>query len=994
MKKGLAIAIVLTLILTSVFTIWPVENATATNDPVQPPDGGVVTVTGNWNVTDAREFHNCTIFLDGNLTIWSGGNLTFRNVTLLLNCSANGTYYVNVTAGGTFNILDWDGDFSTAGDASKISSNYSDGTHRFLFWMRSGSNLTISNSLLSECGNNTTTASNTGLYIETDSVTLNGNNFSNNFNGICLSYANVTVSNMTFYNSTLHDASIGLACNLTFINSSFNSSGVEFLGATGNFTSKWFLHTGIADSLGNSLSGASVKITDNSNGTYNQTFITDSNGWVNWTLLTGYSQNQSASIDYNPYNLSVSKPGYNESWLNVTMNSSRAISITLFDRILPYALSWSPNGTNILVGTNINITWNETMNWTSVESAFNYTDGVLNYTSANGTWLHSNATNTSTFTPAVRFKYDKKYWVAVNCSATDIVGNPLDQNKNGTGGEWPGDVLAWNFTTTDAAPIVTSTSPANSQVDVDPMTTIKIVFSEPMNIASVNASFSYSNGTATWGASNGSISWDVAHTTFVFTPFAYLQNNTTYIALLNGNIVSDTGGKLLDGNYDGVPGDNYSWWFSTWLEPPPPHILSVYPPNGSANISINAQINVAFDCAMDVNSVQSAISYSDGVNTWTGSDGTFDWFSGDSSLTFKPSLIFRYDTTYTVKLLSDLTVSLYGKSLDGNNNDFIEGSPVDDYSFTFTTCMEPPNVVSTYPENMQAGIPVSLNAILINFSKPMNEASVVSVLSLSPSINHSFSWTGNSKDLTVLLEANLSSSTQYTVRIASTATDFDGAKLDGNGDGVGGDSFVLMFTTIGGITIEYPSILSVFPTINMTGVPTNTFVGIQFNKGMNRSSVEGAFSLKNATTDINGTFSWNTDSTRLVFTPSNLLTNNTTYSVSLVQIALDSDGIHLNETFSWQFTTEAGAGPSLFEENWWLIAIIVAMLVIITAQFLKNRALNMNLRRARVDLKRLRGGKMPEPERPESAPEALKDGADQSKAPKETLKENDKKPDA
>jgi hypothetical protein len=69
------------------------------------------------------------------------------------------------------------------------------------------------------------------------------------------------------------------------------------------------------------------------------------------------------------------------------------------------------------------------------------------------------------------------------------------------------------------------------------------------------------------------------------------------------------------------------------------------------------------------------------------------------------------------------------------------------------------------------------------------------------------------------------------------------------------------------------------------------------------------------------------------------------------------------------------------------------MLVIITAQFLKNRALNMNLRRARVELKRLKGGKMLEPERPESAPEALKVGAVQSNAPKETLKEIDKKPD-
>jgi parallel beta-helix repeat protein len=817
-------------------------------------------------------------------------------------------------------------------------------------------------------------------------ITIQNNTIENNQEAMWLWFSNnnIMCNNVINYNGfglRVYNSNNNVIRNNTFQN---NSYGVYFFA--GSSINNVIYH--------NSFLSNNYQATDETNNAWHNGYPSGGNYWSDYTGIDNFygpAQNIQGKDGIGDTNYSISG-GTNVD--NYPLMSPYTGQILGPDAAVPpYALTYAPSGTNIPINASIVINWNETMNWTSVESAFGYSDGVLNYTSANGTWLHSNATNTSTFTPAVRFKYDTKYWVAVNCSATDIVGNPLDQNKNGTGGEWPGDALAWNFTIMDAAPIVMSTSPANSQVDVDPMTTIKIVFSEPMNIASVNASFSYSNGTATWGASNGSVSWDVAHTTFIFTPHDYLQNNTAYIALLNGSIACDTGGKLLDGNNDSVPGDSYAWWFSIWLEPPPPHILNAYPPNGSANISINSHINLAFDCAMNVDSVESALSYSDGMNTWTGSDGSFEWFSGDSSLTFSPSPNFRYDVIYTVKLVSDLAVSLYGKSLDGNNNDFEEGSPIDDYSFSFTTCMEPPGVVSTYPAYGAVGISETLDVVLINFSKPMNEASVVSGLSFSPPINHSFSWTGNSENLTILLEAELSPNTQYTIRIASTATDLDGIKIDGNGDGVGGDTFVLVFTTMGGTTIDFPSILSVFPTINMTGVPTNTFVGIQFNKGMNRSSVEGAFSLKNATTDVNGTFSWNTDSTRLVFTPSNLLTNNTSYSVSLVQTALDSDGIHLNETFSWQFTTEAGAGPSLFEENWWLIAIIVAMLVIITAQFLKNRALNMNLRRARVELKRLKGGKMLEPERPESAPEALKVGAVQSNAPKETLKEIDKKPD-
>jgi len=61
-------------------------------------------VNGDWDVTGIESRANETIVLTGNLTIHSGGNLTFRNVTLKMNCSFNGEFHIEVLSGGEFYI--------------------------------------------------------------------------------------------------------------------------------------------------------------------------------------------------------------------------------------------------------------------------------------------------------------------------------------------------------------------------------------------------------------------------------------------------------------------------------------------------------------------------------------------------------------------------------------------------------------------------------------------------------------------------------------------------------------------------------------------------------------------------------------------------------------------------------------------------------------------------------------------------------------------------
>ena len=59
----------------------------------------------NWIINSTEIYEDTTIILDRNLIIDNGGNLTFKNVTLKMNCEYDGHYRIEVKEGGSFYIL-------------------------------------------------------------------------------------------------------------------------------------------------------------------------------------------------------------------------------------------------------------------------------------------------------------------------------------------------------------------------------------------------------------------------------------------------------------------------------------------------------------------------------------------------------------------------------------------------------------------------------------------------------------------------------------------------------------------------------------------------------------------------------------------------------------------------------------------------------------------------------------------------------------------------
>ncbi len=104
-----------------------------------------------------------------------------------------------------------------------------------------------------------------------------------------------------------------------------------------------------------------------------------------------------------------------------------------------------------------------------------------------------------------------------------------------------------------------------------------------------------------------------------------------------------------------------------------------------------------------------------------------------------------------------------------------------------------PVVTATTPDE-NGSIAVS-DAIAFTFSKTMDESSLAGAFQISPSAATSFIWSAEGKILTVSFPGNLSYDTDYTVTLGSNLTDVNGKALDGDGDGVPGEDFVLNFMT-------------------------------------------------------------------------------------------------------------------------------------------------------------------------------------------------------
>ena len=148
-----------------------------------------------------------------------------------------------------------------------------------------------------------------------------------------------------------------------------------------------------------------------------------------------------------------------------------------------------------------------------------------------------------------------------------------------------------------------------------------------------------------------------------------------------------------------------------------------------------------------------------------------------------------------------------------------------------------PTVVNA---NIADGDTINVSAsIEINFSKTMDVGSTENALSLNLDTSYNFIWSDDLHDLTINFTNSLPYATDYTLVIDSTATDINGVMLDGDSDGLPGDSYTLQFVT-DLLDILGPEIINtnIGFTTPVTGFDMDEVISIAFNELINTNTVD------------------------------------------------------------------------------------------------------------------------------------------------------------
>jgi hypothetical protein len=218
---------------------------------------------------------------------------------------------------------------------------------------------------------------------------------------------------------------------------------------------------------------------------------------------------------------------------------------------------------------------------------------------------------------------------------------------------------------------------------------------------------------------------------------------------------------------------------------------------------------------------------------------------------------------------------------------------------SFTTVAAPdttsPQVVSTTPTNNATGVAIN-SAVTAVFSEAL-DCTTVTASSFTVDGGAPVAGGVNCTGATVTFtpSSNLANDTSHTATLTTAITDVAGNPL--------ASSYVWSFTTAAAPDTTPPTVSSVTPAANATGVATNSAVTAVFSEVVDCSTLPSNFTLKEGASPVSGTVNclYNT----ATFTPDANLTDGTTYTAELTTGVTDLAGNALGANFSWSFTTEA-----------------------------------------------------------------------------------------
>jgi len=404
----------------------------------------------------------------------------------------------------------------------------------------------------------------------------------------------------------------------------------------------------------------------------------------------------------------------------------------------PSVTSTSPadGATNVAISSNIVVSFSEAVTASGSSFTLECPSGTPKSFSVTGS-----GTSSITIDPSADFP------ATTTCTVTVLAAGISDVDT----GDPPDNLAAnyvFSFTTVDAAPSVTSTSPADGADHVATNTNVVVNFSEPVTASGSSFTLECPTGTpesfTVSGSPGSSITLD---------PTSSLPEGTVCAVKVIANQISDV---------DAVdPPDNmaadYSFSFTTDAAPA---VTTTTPADGATDVDPSANIAVGFNEAVDVTTSSFTVSCDSNPQTFTVS-GT-----GTSSITLDPSA----DLPST----SSCTVTAVAANISDSDTGDPPDHPAANFVFSFTTQDAAPSVTSTSPADTATGVPIGAN-IVINFSEPVTATGSSFTLDCPTGTPQAFTVSGSpGSAITLDPTANLSLNTTCTVTvIADQISDTD-----------------------------------------------------------------------------------------------------------------------------------------------------------------------------------------------------------------------------
>ena len=416
-----------------------------------------------------------------------------------------------------------------------------------------------------------------------------------------------------------------------------------------------------------------------------------------------------------------------------------------------------PNAQSVAINTKV-ITANFSVPMdTSTLTASSFTVACAAEPAITGATVTPLAAN-KTFTlnlPAANLPSNASCVATVTTAAKDSTGLALANN------------FEWRFTTSAVAdtskPTVTNTINADGATGVAVNTKVGATFSETMDPATINTSFSVKQ-TLSGSAVPGTTTYSGVNAVFV--PTSALATNTQYTATIT-TAAKDIAGNSLTGT------KVWSWTTAQAADTTKPRVTDTINEPGAINVPTNTRVGATFSEALDPATVTNATFTLKQKSNGAAVSGTTSYSGVDA--VFIPLVNLLPNTEYTATV----------KSGANGVEDLASNAMAADYSWSWTTAavadITPPLVVLVNPaDRLEPGVPVtaSVNATFNEAMDPLTINTANFTLQKGAAdISGTVSYNAVTKIATFKPDVNLLANTEYTATVINDVTDLAGNPL-------------------------------------------------------------------------------------------------------------------------------------------------------------------------------------------------------------------------